>query len=198
MTARTVGWWVVSVLGAIAWAGCAGREQDVQPPAAAPAAQAIATQASPPAPPPKSCEACRNRYCRDYRGEGVDLVAGCFEKVDRAHGALPDPAFNAACARVVQCAIEHGCATDRARGIAPCYCGSRAVDECLAEGPAVDAPCVQAWKDATRGASNREILERMDKPEFPAGWAFHLLECDRDFCGASSHDGRCTSEPEAL
>jgi hypothetical protein len=186
------------VLCAFAWVSCGPRTQEEQSARAAPAVQAVATQAAQPVPPPKSCEACRNRYCRDYRGEGVDLVAGCFEHVDRAKGAVADPAFNAACARVVQCAIEHDCATDPARGIAPCYCGSHAVDECIADGPAGDAPCVEAWKAATRGASNREILERMDKPEYPAGWAFHLLECDRDFCGSSSRDGRCTPETEAL
>jgi hypothetical protein len=28
--------------------------------------------------------------------------------------------------------------------------------------------------------------------EYPSGWAFNLLECDRDRCGEKSAIGRCT------
>ena len=104
----------------------------------------------------------------------------------------PDPKFIADCTAVMRCAFEHDCGYDPVRGPVHCYCGSRAVDECKDSGPGPDAPCVAEWQAATRGKTNMEVLLRFDQVQYPSGWAFHLLQCDRERCGATSPIGRCT------
>jgi hypothetical protein len=154
---------------------------------------AVAQNAVVAAPLPASCDACRARSCSNTDGTGsTDLVAGCYKTPDPKLVPHPDAAFGHDCQAVMQCAFAHDCAYDAALGPAHCYCGSRAVDECLKDGPAPDAPCVAEWKAATRGTSHAEVLERMSLIEFPSGWAFNLLECDRDRCGPKSLVGRCT------
>jgi hypothetical protein len=152
--------------------------------------QAAATQRSPGA----ACDACRARMCAnpDAKPDGIDLVAGCYVKPDPRHVPDPDADFAADCRAAMECAYASDCAYDATLGPARCYCGSRQVDECLSQGPAPDAPCVGQWQKATRGKSNAEILERMSLIEYPSGWAFNLLECDRDRCGPKSELGRCT------
>src|SRR5262245_34039683 len=82
-----------------ALAACGQRAEQ----AATPAPQAVTTAETPaaatpepakPAPKPKTCEACRDRQCRDHEGSGVDVVQGCFERVVETFGAKPDPNFN--------------------------------------------------------------------------------------------------------
>jgi hypothetical protein len=140
--------------------------------------------------PRSTCEACRARWCSNF--EGVDLVAGCFEAPDPKVVPNPDPQFAATCSAVMRCAFEHDCAYDAARGPVHCYCGSRHVDECKINGPALDAPCVKEWQAAARSQDNLEVLLRFDQVQYPSGWAFHLLQCDRERCGKSSPLGRCT------
>jgi hypothetical protein len=130
--------------------------------------------------------------CGPTSSVGVDLVAGCFVKPDPKIVPNPGADFTRDCKAVLECAYKHACAYDPATGPVHCYCGSRLVDECLAEGPAPDAPCVEEWRAATRGATNGEVLERFSLSEYPSGWAFNLLECDRDRCGEKSAIGRCT------
>jgi hypothetical protein len=140
---------------------------------------------------PLTCEGCKERFCRNYLGSGVDVLGGCLEKPNEQHGAKPDPSFVRDCTAVVKCAVEHKCAFDPNRGPVHCYCGSRFVDECKELGPAEDAPCVAEWKAATRGQTNMDVLLRFDQTAYPAGWAFHLLECMRDQCGEKGNYGRC-------
>jgi hypothetical protein len=139
-----------------------------------------------------TCDRCRETLCAEGSTVGANLVAGCFKKPDPKLVPNPDPKFTQDCKAAVECAFKHDCGYDAATGPVHCYCGSRLVDECLAQGPAADAPCVAEWKAATRSTSNAEILERFSLIEYPSGWAFNLLECDRDRCGAKSSVGRCT------
>jgi hypothetical protein len=62
----------------------------------------------------------------------------------------------------------------------------------VATGPGPDAPCAEEWRRATRAKTHQEVVERFDKIFYPSGWAFAMLECDRDFCGAKNNTGRCT------
>jgi len=140
--------------------------------------------------PRSTCEACRTRWCSNF--EGVDLVAGCFKAPDPKIVPNPDPQFAADCGAVMRCAFEHDCAYDAARGPVHCYCGSRYVDECKLSGPTADAPCVKEWQAAARSKDNLEVLLRFDQVLYPSGWAFHLLQCDRERCGKTSPLGRCT------
>jgi hypothetical protein len=52
-------------------------------------------------------------------------------------------------------------------------------------------PRQKEWRAATRSTDNIEIMHRFSKVEYPSGWAYHLLECDRDRCAAQSELGRC-------
>ena len=184
-------WLVLAVLCALSCGGSKTSEPAktaVPPEATKPAAL---EQAGKPAVKPRStCEACRSRWCTNF--EGVDLVAGCFKAPDPKIVPDADPQFAADCTAVMRCAFEHDCAYDAARGPAHCYCGSRHVDECKADGPAPDAPCVKEWQAAARSQDNLEVLLRFDQVQYPSGWAFHLLQCDRERCGDNSPLGRCT------
>ena len=179
---------LVFVLGAAQ--GC-GKGDDST--AAAPAqAAALASAETPAKGPGAACDQCRARSCvGGSNQEGLDLAAGCFQKPDPKFVPNPDAKFATDCKAAMQCAFEHDCAYDPATGPVHCYCGSRAVDECITEGPADDAPCVAEWTAATRSSKNTEILQRFSQIEYPSGWAFHLLECDRDQCGPRSPLGRC-------
>jgi hypothetical protein len=155
----------------------------------APQAAALSESASKPGP---SCDECRAKSCvGDENQEHLDLPHGCLVKPDPRFVPNPDAKFAEDCRAVVECAYKHDCAYDAAQGVAHCYCGSRRVGECLEKGPADDAPCVKEWQAATRTTDNVELMHRFSKIEYPAGWAFHLLECDRDQCGPRSEQGRC-------
>lgn len=152
-----------------------------------PSAQA---EPKPAVPAAGTCESCRAYWCTNW--EGVDLVAGCFKSPDAKYVPKPDAKFAEDCTAVMKCAFKNNCGFDRARGPVECYCGSKFVDECKTDGPAKDAPCVAEWQAATRSKDNMEVLLRFDDIERPSGWAFHLMECDRERCGATSPKGRCT------
>jgi cysteine-rich repeat protein len=129
-----------------------------------------------------ACSACRTQYCRDYQGSGLDVVAGCFEKVNGDLGADPaDPNFIQDCVDVIQCAFQNNCAY-AVNGASDCYCGSATADACINSGPAADAKCVPQFQKAARSTANTDITLRMSDFAYPVGWAFFLLECDRDFC----------------
>jgi cysteine-rich repeat protein len=131
--------------------------------------------------PEAACDACREKHCRNVLG--ADILAGCLESINSAFGAPPgDPEFLQQCSDVVTCARENNCAYRAERQAAPCYCGSIPVDECEVTGPAKDAPCVQEWQVATRTTKNMQVLHRFTDLAFPAGWAYQLLDCDRQFC----------------
>lgn len=128
------------------------------------------------------CNACRERLCTDYKGSGVNLVEGCYTKVDPSQGAdITDPSFLADCQAVVSCAREHKCALSR-DGAAGCYCGSATIDDCIEYGPAGDSPCLEEWRRAARSNDHREISLRFSDLKYPAGWANFLIECDFDDC----------------
>lgn len=169
-------------------ASCSGGPKSEADQAAALDKAAASAQALPQA----SCAKCRELMCaKGSNDEDVDLAAGCLQKPDPRFAPNPDASFASDCRAVVECAFKHNCAYDPALGPSHCYCGSKLLDECLREGPADDAPCVAEWQAATRSKNNGEILERFSDSAYPAGWAFNLLECDRDRCGAKSSVGRC-------
>jgi hypothetical protein len=127
-----------------------------------------------------ACDKCRETNCRHYLD--TDLVEACFEQVNPEHGAdVSDRLFLRSCQDVMACAHSTGCAYG-ALGPAPCYCGSANVDTCTTEGPAADAPCRSRWQVATRTDDHALILNRMSDAAYPSGWAFALLECEREFC----------------
>jgi len=187
-----------SALVGAAWLalGCGGaakdggtKNQSKAEPAALTAKQPGAAQAEPAGP---TCDSCRERHCSNYRNFGVDLVAGCFEHPDPKL-AKDDPTFAQDCTAAVRCAVINNCGYTTSRGPSACYCGpSKQPSECIKSGPGDDAPCAEEWRRATRAKSHEEVVSRFDKYEYPSGWAFALIECDRDFCGAKSRDGRCT------
>jgi PKD domain-containing protein len=132
--------------------------------------------------PSAACTACRNTNCRDYQGSGLDLVAGCYESINTSLGATAgDATFLQQCQDFLGCAKTGNCAYG-VNGASDCYCGSAAPDACIKDGPASDAKCVPQTKAATRTESNADITVRFSDLAFPMGWAYFLLECDRDNC----------------
>ncbi len=134
------------------------------------------------------CEKCQNEQCSSYMG--VDLVSGCFVKVDPEYGAVAgDPTFIQDCIDVVTCALVHECGLgsilDGVDG-SRCYCGSASVDECAAMGPAADAPCIQEWQSAAKSQINTEVQGRFTDLSYATGWAYYLLDCysSPSYCGA--------------
>lgn len=132
--------------------------------------------------PEVECEMCRQKKCTNYEDQGIDMVSGCFSRVDGSQGAdTRDPTFVADCTAAVRCAHESHCATSPA-GAAACYCGSRSIDDCIERGPSADAPCVEQWLRAARTHDHRELGLRFSDLKYPAGWANFMLECDRVQC----------------
>jgi cysteine-rich repeat protein len=137
-----------------------------------------------------SCEQCRNANCRDYLG--VDLVAGCFEAINPEFGAPSgDPAFIQDCVNLVSCARVNSCAYDALSQAPACYCGSNMGDPCTQNGPAADAPCVAQYQAASRTTVNAEVLQRFVDLSYPSGWAFFVLDCERQSCNSAAV-GNCT------
>jgi len=135
------------------------------------------------------CGPCEAEHCSDYLdADGFDVAAGCFDAtamgdaVRTSFGTITDPSFVQNCIDVVDCARRTGCGFETGPGIIQCYCGSAGVDVCQISGPAEGAPCVPEWQAATRGPNNTEVLLRSGDIAYPSGWAFYLLECDRDLC----------------
>jgi hypothetical protein len=134
------------------------------------------------APDEAACAVCREKECTNYEHQGVDLLSGCFKKVDGSLGAdTADLQFLADCQAVVQCAHETNCAAN-VEGAAACYCGSRSIDDCIDKGPGPDAPCVEQWLRAGRTRDNKEIAARFSDLKYPSGWANFMIECDRTQC----------------
>jgi hypothetical protein len=128
------------------------------------------------------CQSCRKTACTNYKGLGVDLVSGCFEKVDTSLGAEEgDRTFNSDCAAAVSCASKAGC-VDPVLGAVTCYCGSRNVDDCIEHGPGADAPCADEWRRATRTNDHNQLTERFSILQYPSGWATFMIECDQTEC----------------
>lgn len=130
------------------------------------------------------CIACRDQNCRDYQGSGLDMVAGCFTKVDPSLGAdAGDASFLQDCLDFVDCAQANQCAYD-VNGASDCYCGSATPDDCINIGPAADAKCVSETQKAARSTANADVTLRFSDLAYPIGWAYFLLECDSVFCDA--------------
>jgi hypothetical protein len=128
------------------------------------------------------CQSCRKTQCTNYKGLGVDIMSGCFDKVDTSLGAEEgDHAFNSDCAAAVACASRAGCA-DPVLGAFTCYCGSRTVDDCVEHGPSADAPCAEEWRRATRTTNHTQLTERFSILQYPSGWATFMIECDQTEC----------------
>jgi hypothetical protein len=135
---------------------------------------------------PPDCQACREKECSHFTALGRDVLSGCFKQVDTSQGAdANDPDFIADCTAVMQCAQQAHCTGDPA-GPAACYCGSRALEDCIEHGPAADAPCVAQWQRAARTQSHEELSERFSDMKYPAGWAFQMIWCDQLQCS-----GKC-------
>lgn len=129
-----------------------------------------------------ACQACQRSLCTNYQGSGVDLIDGCLRQINPSQGADPsDTSFLADCRAVVECARERRCALSQ-DGPAGCYCGSKSFEDCVDNGPAENAPCVEQWERATRSHDHNEILLRFSDLKYPAGWANFLIECEMQAC----------------
>jgi hypothetical protein len=173
---------------------CADAKQQAVPVAAAAPRTATADVKSGASKHELSCEWCRINWCRADTNNGYDLFNVCYGNAapDPKVVGQPDANFAKDCQAVMECSFEHDCAYSPIMGPSHCYCGSKELDDCVNTGPADDAPCVKEWQAAARTTDNTLILERMSELEYPSGWAFHLIECDRERCGARSPYGRCT------
>lgn len=128
-----------------------------------------------------ACEECQERACTRY--EDVDLVAGCFTKIDPQFNADPkDGKFLSECRAAVNCALATGCAfQDPLKRAMSCYCGSASLDDCQAA-PAADAACGSAWRNAARATNAATAFGNMSNLEYPAAWAYELFDCYLDHC----------------
>jgi hypothetical protein len=129
------------------------------------------------------CEKCQESMCRNV--ESVDVVSGCFEKVNPDAGADADDAtFIPQCIEMVNCGLRNDCWFDKDAGVEGCYCGSASKATCMTTGPAEGAPCVSQWRAATRASSNADVWNNMADFKYPLNWGYKLLECYRDKCAA--------------
>lgn len=127
------------------------------------------------------CEKCQQRECTKL--EGINLVSGCFQKVDPVFGADEnDPTFIAECIAVVDCAVRTNCAFQDDRSAAACYCGSATLDDCASNGPANDSPCLTEFRKATRTDNNIKLMTDWNSGVYPVKWAYLLLDCYIDRC----------------
>jgi hypothetical protein len=128
-----------------------------------------------------ACEECQERACTRY--EGVDLVRGCFVTVDPQFNADPkDATFLSECRAAVNCALATGCVfQDPLKRAMSCYCGSASLDDCQAA-PAADAACGGVWRSAARASDAATAFGNMSNLEYPAAWAYELLDCYLDHC----------------
>lgn len=131
--------------------------------------------------PEDECSKCQARECTKFYD--VDLVAGCFTKIDPQFAADPaDLTFLSECSEAFNCALAAGCAfEDAAKGPMQCYCGSASLDDCPAA-PASDAACGAQWRRAARAKDPATTFGNMSDLAFPITWAYKLLDCLRDLC----------------
>jgi hypothetical protein len=132
--------------------------------------------------PSEACKTCRNTNCRDYQGSGLDLVRGCTETIIEDLGAsASDATFLQQCKDYLACAKTNNCAYGP-NGASDCYCGSADANTCIMNGPASDAKCVTQTYAAARSMDIAQIPVKFSDLSLPIGWAYYLLECDRDHC----------------
>lgn len=130
-----------------------------------------------------ACEQCQQRECTVF--EQVDLVGGCFRKVDTSFGAdAADMRFVADCIALADCAVRKGCAFQGELVFRPCYCGSATADACDSEGPAADAPCLAEFRKAARAESHVGVVMNWSDLQYPVTWAYKLFECTQQRCAA--------------
>jgi hypothetical protein len=130
-----------------------------------------------------ACTTCRRNNCTAFNG--IDLVSGCFTTPNADIGADPTiPDFIQKCIDTVVCAQTNGCGLDPILSGAGCYCGNKDIDTCNTGGPATDgsAKCVGQWQAAAGSASNPDVQARFSDFTYPSGWAYFLLDCDRQNC----------------
>jgi cysteine-rich repeat protein len=155
-----------------------------------------------------ACRQCRVDHCTDFNG--LDLVKRCLEEIgdpswDQLTPQQPrgsngtadpnDPLFLQQCIDVVQCTqLNRNCGSSVQAG-SGCYCGSRDENECNTTGPGANAACVAQWRAAARATLNADVQAAFSNLSLPAGWAFFLLDCDRQFCNTQClvPDAACAS-----
>ena len=151
-----------------------------------------------------TCAPCRATNCQNWQGfSGWDVFHGCLDAARPSAGATARDTFGAdlmpsemtfvqQCIDAVTCARTTNCAYGAAAGtdgvFAACYCGSRNATDCLNLGPAADAntvSCRAQWEVATRQTATAAVFGASGELALPAGWAFELLTCSRQYCTAA-------------
>ncbi len=118
------------------------------------------------------CKPCEDAYCRDYHGQGTDLIAQCFED--------KNPSAAQQCAALVRCAHRTNCAYG-ARGLEACLCGTAETAACM-QGKGIDGPC-RAELEAAAGSTNPAVVTgRLGGLDLAVGKANQLLQCDTECC----------------
>jgi cysteine-rich repeat protein len=143
------------------------------------------------------CEACRQANCTNLNG--FDWVSACYKQVDTNLGGDPaDTTFLPKCIAVMKCAQRYQCGLDGVLSGAGCYCGNKDIDSCNTNGPATDgsAKCIPDWQAAAGTSDNMQIQARFSDYSYPAGIAFQLLDCDRQFCReCATPEATCANVP---
>lgn len=120
-----------------------------------------------------ACEECRKEQCSNFN-DALDLVMGCY-------GENPeDPQFNDECIALVSCAKRTGCAYTEAN-LPLCFCGTFDQGACQTAGNQ-DGACMAEVYAATRTSVIADVIGNLGSTALPAGMAFYLLQCERDFC----------------
>ncbi|HEX7480803.1 MAG TPA: hypothetical protein VF331_23580, partial [Polyangiales bacterium] len=127
---------------------------------------------------------CEEMYCRDFKGSGVDLVAGCYED--------PDPAVVQKCVDIMACVRRTGCGRIDGIWAEPCYCGTATSLDCqLAKG--VNGPCKAEFEAAAGSADPVYITGKFSVRQGPTramANAVLLVQCDAQYCPDT-----CTPHP---
>jgi cysteine-rich repeat protein len=137
-----------------------------------------------------TCTPCERKNCSNYMDMDMDLPKGCYDNMPNPRDVPMQPsegAFSGPCKKLVACVREEMCLGPESHGYAidDCYCRRDEIDpgkhfaECDANGP---DKCKAEFYAASGTMDPVSATVRHQNPETPAGYAFYLLECDREFC----------------
>jgi cysteine-rich repeat protein len=139
-----------------------------------------------------TCTPCERAHCSDYMGMGIDLPKGCYDNMPSTEIVPMQPAdgaFSGPCKALVACIRKEKCLGPDYNGGAAdeCYCARACGDTqasarygvCQMNGP-------ETCKDEFYAASGTTVAgiawTAYQDWATPAGYAYYLLQCDRENC----------------